>query len=76
MFDVSTLCEQCQVVKLIPLSTFLESGRELAKKLRQLANLGPAEPGPLRQLVDETVDEEFGQVTMSMDFREGGGGGK
>ncbi|KAL7531615.1 hypothetical protein ACHAXR_007312 [Thalassiosira sp. AJA248-18] len=54
----------------------LDSGRELARKLRQLARLGPAEPGPLRQLPDETVDEEFGQVTMSMDFREGGGGGK
>ena len=47
----------------------LDSGRELARKLRDLARLGPAEPGPLRQLPDETVDEEFGNVTMSMDFR-------
>jgi len=54
----------------------LDSGREIAKKLRDLARSGPAEPGPLRQLPDETVDEEFGNVTMSMDFREGGGGGK
>jgi len=54
----------------------LDSGREAARKLRDLARHGPAEPGPLRQLPDETVDEEFGNVTMSMDFREGGGAGK
>lgn len=54
----------------------LESGRALARKLRALARDGPAEPGPLRQLPDETVDEEFGNVVMSMDLREGGGGGK
>ncbi len=54
----------------------LDSGRDMARKLRNLALVGPAEPGPLRQFPDETVDEEFGAVTMSMDFREGGGGGK
>jgi len=51
----------------------LDNGREVARALRDFARLGPAEPGPLRQLPDETVDEEFGNVTMSMDFREGGG---
>ncbi len=54
----------------------LDSGRDMARKLRSLARVGPAEPGPLRQFPDDTVDEEFGAVTMSMDFREGGGGGK
>lgn len=54
----------------------LESGRSLATKLREFALSGPFEPGPLRQLPDETVDREFGNVTMSMDFREGGGGGR
>ena len=54
----------------------LDAGRDLARKLRELARAGPAEAGPLRQLPDETVDEEFGNVTMSMDFREGGGGGR
>lgn len=53
----------------------LDSGRIMARKLRSLS-LGPAEPGPLRQFPEDTVDEEFGAVTMSMDFREGGGGGK
>ena len=54
----------------------LDSGRALATKLRALALSGPFEPGPLRQLPDESVDQEFGNVTMSMDFREGGGGGR
>lgn len=54
----------------------LDSGRTLATKLRALALSGPFEPGPLRQLPDESVDQEFGNVTMSMDFREGGGGGR
>ena len=54
----------------------LDSGRALATKLRALALSGPFEPGPLRQLPDESVDHEFGNVTMSMDFREGGGGGR
>ena len=53
----------------------LDNGRELAQKLRSMARLGPAVPGPLRQYPDDTVEEEFGRVTMSMDFREGGGGG-
>ena len=38
----------------------LDSGREMALKLRQLAEAGPVEPGPLRQLPSDTVDEEFG----------------
>jgi hypothetical protein len=53
----------------------LDNGRDMAKKLRSLAS-APTEPGPLRQYPEETVDEDFGNVTMSMDFREGGGGGK
>ena len=53
----------------------LDNGRDLARRLRVLARTA-CEPGPLRQLPDETIDEEFGSVTMSMDFREGGGGGK
>jgi hypothetical protein len=53
----------------------LDTGRDMARRLRVLARTA-CEPGPLRQLPDETVDEEFGSVTMSMDFREGGGGGK
>ena len=48
----------------------------MARQLRELARGGPAEPGPLRQLPDDTVDEEFGNVMMSMDYREGGGAGK
>jgi len=54
----------------------LDIGREMASKLRDLAKAPPVEPGPLRQLPSDSVDEEFGNVTMSMDFREGGGGGK
>lgn len=54
----------------------LDSGRLMAHKLRELAKAGPVEPGPLRQLPNETVDEEFGNVCMSMDCREGGGAGK
>jgi hypothetical protein len=54
----------------------LDIGREMAVKLRELARGPPVELGPLRQLPCDTVDEEFGNVTMSMDFREGGGAGK
>jgi len=53
----------------------LDSGREMATKLRTEAR-NPVEPGPLRQLPHDTVEEQYGSVTMSMDFREGGGGGK
>ena len=52
-----------------------ETGRAMAKRLKLYART-LVESGPLRQLPDTTVDEEFGMVTMSMDFREGGGGGK
>ena len=54
----------------------LDIGRVMAVKLRDLAKGPPVEPGPLRQLPNDTVDEEFGSVTMSMDFREGGGSGR
>ncbi len=52
----------------------LEDGRREALMLKQRAALGVPPPGPLRQLASNTVDEEFGNVTISMDFREGGGG--
>lgn len=52
-----------------------DTGRAMAKRLKLYART-LVESGPLRQLPDTTVDEEFGMVTMSMDFREGGGGGK
>ena len=54
----------------------LDIGREMAVKLREIAKAPPIEHGPLRQLPSDTVDEEFGNVTMSMDLREGGGSGK
>ena len=50
-----------------------EEGRQEALKLR-LRGGGPLPPGPLRQLAAEAVDEEFGNITISMDYREGGGG--
>jgi hypothetical protein len=36
----------------------------------------PLPPGPLRQLASDTVDDVYGNVTLSMDFREGGGGSR
>jgi hypothetical protein len=38
----------------------LDKGREMAIKLRDLARAPPPEPGPLRQLPNDSVDEEFG----------------
>uniref|UniRef100_A0A6S8W6Q1 Crossover junction endonuclease MUS81 n=1 Tax=Chaetoceros debilis TaxID=122233 RepID=A0A6S8W6Q1_9STRA len=54
----------------------LEDGRRQALALKEHASLGVISPGPFRQLASDTVDEEFGNVTVSMDFREGGGGRK
>jgi len=49
-------------------------GREMAKQIQKMLDAGPAEPGPLRQLAKSEVSEEFKHVTLSVDFREGGGG--
>ena len=38
----------------------LDAGRDMAIKLRELARAPPVEPGPLRQLPHDNVDEEFG----------------
>mmetsp|Transcript_9714 Transcript_9714/g.13737 ORF Transcript_9714/g.13737 Transcript_9714/m.13737 type:complete len:1135 (+) Transcript_9714:72-3476(+) len=54
----------------------LERGREKAKELKSMMNKGNHPPGPLRQLASHFVDEKFGDVTMTMDYREGGGGSK
>ena len=53
-----------------------ERGREAAIALKLDLGKGDAPPGPLRQLASNRVDERYGDVTMSMDFREGGGGSK
>lgn len=50
-----------------------EEGRQVAIEI-QLRGGGPFPPGPLRQLAAEFVDEDFGNITISMDYREGGGG--
>jgi len=54
----------------------LDEGKELATSLQKVVRKGIVEPGPLRQLASFTVDEDYGNVTMSMDFREGGGGSR
>jgi hypothetical protein len=53
-----------------------DEGRIIAKRLERTLREGPIAPGPLRQLLKDEVDREFGSVTISMDFREGGGGSK
>jgi ERCC4-type nuclease len=52
----------------------LADGRENALNLQIAAQNGTAPVGPLRQLCADEVNEEYGNVTMVMDFREGGGG--
>ena len=56
----------------------LDEGRILAKRLWDALQNGTSTTymGPLRQLAAESVDQDYGNVTMSMDFREGGGGSK
>jgi len=54
----------------------MEHGRKTAIELKHTLGANPVEAGPLRQLASDTVDEDFGNVTMSMDFREGGGSAK
>ena len=43
-------------------------------RLKASLREGPLPKGPLRQLASNTVDDVYGDVTLSMDFREGGGG--
>lgn len=50
-----------------------DEGRQEAVKIRRRGS-GPLPPGPLRQLAADSVDEEFENITISMDYREGGGG--
>ena len=54
----------------------LEEGRKEALVLKNRLAQGPVPKGPLRQLASATVDEEFGNTTVVMDCREGGGGTK
>lgn len=54
----------------------LEEGRTEAEKLIARLAQGPVPDGPLRQLAAHTVPEEFGNVTVVIDGREGGGGGR
>jgi len=51
----------------------LDTGRNAAMRLKADLALGVAPLGPMRQLASDTVDEAYGNVTLSMDFREGGG---
>ena len=51
-----------------------DDGRRVAQELKLKLQQEPGSLGPLRQLAASEVDEEYGNVTMSMDFREGGGG--
>ena len=54
----------------------LDEGREIATRLKASLSNGLILPGPLRQLASDTVDDIYGNVTISMDFREGGGGSR
>lgn len=51
-------------------------GRREACGLKYRASMPMAAPGPFRQLAATTVGEEYGNITISMDFREGGAGNK
>lgn len=65
-----TACESGFVYEL------LEEGRKEAAQLKCRAAQGPTPDGPLRQLAAESVPEEFGNVTVVVDGREGGGGSR
>ena len=52
----------------------LEEGGKEAVILKNRLAQGPVPQGHLRQLASATVDEEFGNITVFMDCREGGGG--
>ena len=53
----------------------LEEGKNTAMKLKSSMFTVPTH-GPFRQLASDNVDEMYGNVTLSMDFREGGGGSR
>ncbi len=53
----------------------LDEGKKTAMKLRSSISIVPTR-GPFRQLASDTVDDIYGNVTLSMDFREGGGGSR
>jgi len=64
------LCESGVVFQL------MEQGREEAGALKRSLDAGLVSDGPLRQLASKIIDEDFGNVTMSIDSREGGGNSK
>lgn len=51
-------------------------GRQEARALKERLARGPLPKGPLRQLAAHSVLEDYGNITVVMDFREGGGGGR
>ena len=51
-----------------------DEGKLLAKQIQEMVDAGPVEPGPLRQYAKSEVSQDFKHVTLSVDFREGGGG--
>ena len=51
-----------------------DEGKVLAKQIQGMIDAGPVEPGPLRQYAKSEVSQDFKHVTLSVDFREGGGG--
>ena len=53
----------------------LDEGKRSAFRLKSSSHF-PVSPGPFRQLASDNVDEIYGNVTVSMDFREGGGGSR
>jgi len=65
-----TLCPSGLVYELEP------DGRQEARALKDRVVQGPVPNGPLRQLAAHSVLEDYGNITVVMDFREGGGGGR
>lgn len=53
-----------------------EKGRNIARIVKGKMRQGLCPVGPMRQLASFTVPEEFGNVTVVIDHREGGGNGK
>ena len=53
-----------------------EKGRNIARIVKGKMRQGTCPVGPMRQLASFTVPEEFGNVTVVIDHREGGGNGK
>ena len=51
-----------------------EEGRREARDSKARVSQASVPKGPLRQLAAHSVLEEFGNITVVMDFREGGGG--